>query len=297
MKILFISKGNLPDLQCDTIFHGARSLFGNDFVDINRAWYMYKKDKDLYWNERVPNGGNSYGLGFYLNGNLPEDDGVDRSDIISKIKNKYFDLVIYGSCTRCLDYAREVLEVYPKNKIIFVDGEDDQTIHSNFCDAGHLFKRELVQSPTNNLHPIQFGAPKEKTVQKVPNKIKDYGTVIPGDQATYIFKDEVSYYKDYQDSYFGVTVKKGGWDCGRHYEILMNGCVPFFPDIDDCPENTMTKFPKAVISDVSKILKSETFQFSEEWYAEISENLLTYTKNKLTTEHVVINMLDRINYE
>lgn len=294
MKILFVSKGDLPDLQCDTVFHGARSLFGNDFVDVNRAWYMYKRDKDLYWSERVPNGGNSYGLGFYLNGNLPDDNDVDRSDILSKIKNKYFDLVIYGSCTRCLDYVREVLEVYPKDRIFFIDGEDDQTIRSQFSDMGHLFKRELAILKTESLHPIQFGAPKEKIVGNVPNKVKDYGTVIPGDLSTYVFKDEFTYYKDYQDSYFGVTMKKGGWDCGRHYEILMNGCVPFFVDIDGCPENTMTKFPKATISEVCNVLRQENPQFSEAWYSDISSDLLTFTKNELTTEKVVLNMLEYI---
>jgi len=294
MKILFIAKGDLPDLQCDTIFHGGRSLFGNDFVDVNRAWYMYKTDKNLYWNQRVPNGGNSYGLGFYLNGTMPDDVGLDRADILNKIKDKYFDLVVYGSATRCLDYLKEVMESYPKEKIVFVDGEDDQQIRKQYMEMGHLFKRELVWTPHATLHPIQFGAPKEKTVDKVPEKTQDYGTVVPGKLETYIFKDESTYYGDYQKSNFGVTHKKGGWDCGRHYEILMNGCVPYFPDIRQCPTYTMVKFPKQMVTEVADLLQSENPELDLDWYEEMAENLLTYTRNELTTERVVINMLDNL---
>lgn len=294
MKILFIAKGDLPDLQCDTIFHGGRGLFGADFVDINRAWYMYTKDKNLYWNQRVPNGGNSYGLGFYLNGTLGEDPDVDRSDIQAKIQNKYFDYVIYGSATRCLDYLPEVRRYYPKEKILFVDGEDDQTIRHQYADMGHIFKRELVWPSTNTLHPIQFGAPKEKIVPSIPKKTQDYGTVIPGDLSTYIFKDEKSYYEDYQTSHFGVTFKKGGWDCGRHYEILMNGCVPFFRDIRGCPTYTMTLLPKEIITEVADVLKSDNPEFSEDWYGSTVEKLLIYTKETLTTENIVRNMLHSI---
>ena len=42
MKILFISQGNLPEYQCDSLFHGLRLLFGDDIVDVNKISYMYK---------------------------------------------------------------------------------------------------------------------------------------------------------------------------------------------------------------------------------------------------------------
>ena len=295
MKILFIAKGDYPDLQNDTILHGGRNLFGNDFIDINRSWYSYKKDRDLYWNQRIPNGGNSYGRGFYLSGTLPEDPEVDRTDVLAKIKNRYFDGVIYGSATRCLDYLAEVRAAYPPNKIAFVDGEDDQTVRRQYLDMGHVFKRELVWPTTDNLHHIQFGAPKEKIVAAIPEKTREYATVIPGDLSTYIFKNEQDFYHDYQTSYFGLTMKKGGWDCGRHYEILMNGCVPYFPDIRKCPTYTMVKFPKDVITEVADLLQSPEPQFTEDWYMEKANYLLEFTKNELTTERVTTTLLNYIN--
>jgi hypothetical protein len=295
MKILFIAKGDRPDLECDAIFHGARSLFGADFVDINRAWYMYAVDRKLYWNERIPNGGNSYGLGFYLNGTMPEDTDVDRTDILTKIKNRYFDCVIYGSATRCLDYLAEVRAAYPPNKILMVDGEDDQIVRPQYADIGLSFKRELVWPPNDRLFPIQFGTPKEKIVKTIPVKSQQYGTVIPGDMTTYIFKDEKSYYDDYQKSYFGLTTKKAGWDCGRHYEILMNGCIPFFPDLQGCPTHTMVHFPKDVLIDVANRLKTPEPEVSDEWYFSVLEKLLEYTRDRLTTERVVLNMLNHVS--
>jgi hypothetical protein len=68
---------------------------------------------------------------------------VDRTDITSKIKNRYFDFIVYGSIWRCDDYIQKILQYYPKNQVIAVDGEDETNIHKNF-DLGILyFKRKI----------------------------------------------------------------------------------------------------------------------------------------------------------
>ena len=51
-------------------------------------------------------------------------------------------------------------------------------------------------------------------------------------------------FKPYSNSIFAITNKKLGWDCLRHYEILMNGCIPLFLNIEDCPKLTLTTLPK-----------------------------------------------------
>lgn len=289
MKILFITKGDLPDYQADTIMHGGRSVLGSDFVDANFTWYMYKKDKEQYWNQRVPHGGNSYGRGMTLHGSLPDCE-VDRTNIEEKIRMKEFDYIIYGSSTRWLQYIELVLTHYPKDRVVFVDGEDDQNLRDNLLEHGILFKRELNHHKSG-VHPISFGAPKEKIVANVPEKTQDWATVIPGRMETYIFNDEASYYADYQKSYFALTHKKGGWDCMRHYEILLNGCVPHFPGITECPKLTMTDFPKDLLHKISHVLTQSNPELNLEWYNEISNELLNYTKEKLTTEAVFNKML------
>jgi len=283
MKVLFISKADLPDYQSDMIFHGGRSVLGSDFVDCNKLWYMYKEDKELYWNDRVPENGKSYGRGFTMCGKLTEDN-IDRSDIESKIKSHFFDKIIYGSCTRCTDYLDVVLSNYSKKDIIFVDGEDDQQIRQHFLDKGIYFKRELIPQDLDKANPLYFAIPEELILSEVPHKVKEYATIIPGDLSTYIYDDEESYYKGYQESYFGVTFKKGGWDCLRHYEIIMNGCLPYFPDLMQCPSHTMLSFPKKTVLEYSTRLVAGILK--EEECLTYTKVLLQYAKNNLTTKHL-----------
>lgn len=122
------------------------------------------------------------------------------------------------------------------------------------------------------LNPISFSIPESKIVEKVPEKTKRFGHIVPGDRSTYIFNDEVAYFKDYQTSVFGRTCKKAGWDCMRHYEILANGCIPWFTDLDKCPERTMTHFPKELVAEA---MKSDT---PEDYIPQLIE----YTRKTLT---------------
>ncbi len=129
-------------------------------------------------------------------------------------------------------------------------------------------------------------------MQSVPAKSQDWGTVIPGKMETYVFRDEKSYYEDYQKSYFAVTHKKGGWDCMRHYEILANGCVPYFHDIVFCPDNTMVDFPKKECREANDIVHSGIL---DDKYQDLANRLLRATKDKLTTESVFNKMLSHLN--
>ncbi len=287
MKILYISNFDLPDFQSDMIFHGLRSVFGEDCIDYNEAWYMYD-DMRKYWNYRVPENGMSYGRGFTLYGRLPKIN-IDRSNLYDKIKNKFFDKIIYGSITRNSLFLNEVIQIYNKKDIILIDGEDNTHIDPKYFGNGIYFKRELVYEPNDQLRPIGFCIPDELVINDLPKKEKDYGTVIPGSPETYIYTEEKPYFEDYQKSYFGVTFKKGGWDCLRHYEILMNGCIPYFPQLEKCPQYTMCNFPKDIIIEVMNIINKEDNILN--FYDEYANMLLRYTKEKLTTKKVIESIL------
>lgn len=95
--------------------------------------------------------------------------------------------------------------------------------------------------------PISFSIPECKITNPLLNTCeKKYylSPLIPNEPSTYIYNTEQSYYTQYKQSYFALTFKKAGWDCLRHYEIIANCCLPFFPNIENCPQNTMTHFPK-----------------------------------------------------
>jgi hypothetical protein len=98
----------------------------------------------------------------------------------------------------------------------------------------------------SKFHPITFCIPEEKIVDinKISVKTKLLSNLIPGRLETYIYKTEDEYYNEYQTSLFAITKKKGGWDCLRHYEIIANGCIPYFENIQNCPENALFLFQK-----------------------------------------------------
>ena len=87
-------------------------------------------------------------------------------------------------------------------------------------------------------------------------------------------------------------MKKGGWDCMRHYEILANSCIPYFPEINDCPSTTMVPFPKHLIVETNNLYKKNGALDREyEFYANC---LLAYTKEFLTTEKLAQYVLSFI---
>ena len=103
-------------------------------------------------------------------------------------------------------------------------------------------------------------------------------SLIPGDTKTYIYNNETDYYNEYKQSFFAITKKKGGWDCMRHYEILANGTIPYFLNIEACPPNTMALLPKDLIMEGNLLydkLKNKDEVLQEE-KDECWQNLLTH---------------------
>jgi hypothetical protein len=86
------------------------------------------------------------------------------------------------------------------------------------------------------MHQIAFSIPEEKIVAAAPAKTKDWPlhVVDPevakqvGGRTRYTFDDEAAYRADLASARFGVTTKRAGWDCLRHYEIAASGAVPCF---------------------------------------------------------------------
>lgn len=156
---------------------------------------------------------------------------------------------------------------------------------------------KLLADPT----PIQFSIPECKVVQKIPEKDKDFAFLIPGNEKTYIYDSEKEYYKDYQRSYFAVTRERGGWDSLRHYEILANGCIPYFPNLDQCDPRTMPFLPKELIKEAMHLegvsyLHIDHSKFDKRKYHEILQKLLAHTRQYLTTKQMASYLLKKMNY-
>ncbi len=157
------------------------------------------------------------------------------------------------------------------------------------------------------IYSISFSIPEEKIVKSICHKKKIFATIIPGDLKTYIFDNEKDYYYDYQISCFGYTKKKAGWDCLRHYEILANGCIPLFENIDNIPEKVMIHFPKKELKNIMEFFENNPYCIDgndpyllekqdlwKESYYILANELLEYTKNNLTTKKMAIYILENV---
>lgn len=145
---------------------------------------------------------------------------------------------------------------------------------------------------------INFSIPKEKLCETYTVKTKFVSDLIPGIPSTYIYDTEKEYYDEYKQSYFAMTKLKGGWDCMRHYEILANGCIPYFIDIENCPKNTMTLLPKELLIEGNKLYNKFKNMNEEEIneYNILRAKLLEHTKKYLTTDKMAEYILEKTNF-
>lgn len=282
MKILHINNFSYPDYQNDMVFLGGRSVFGGNYEPSSKPNYLLQSYK--------PRKASLYGRGFTLYCQLPEVEAGTEVD--RKIADHHYDRIVVGSVFRLdgsdLNLWNLVKQYYAKSEVALIDGEDHNGIYWEMCKYGTYFKRELVGN-NGLIHPLGFGVPAAMYGGNCP-KSKDFATVVPGHADTYIFTDEHSYYQDYQQSYFGLTRKKAGWDCLRHYEIMMNWCFPAFSDLQDCPPETLHHFPKKLVLDY---LHKYGPTFSPEYW-ETMDKIMYHASQYCTTEAIIKYILERL---
>lgn len=290
MKVLFLSYATYGCYQADSLFIGIRRILGENAVDFPKIHSLYEQTSAA--------SNQDWGKGFTLGGRLA-DISVDRSDIEAKIKNRFFDLIIYGNIHRASPFLDLVLDVYPKEKIVFIDGADDKYVITNLLFRGHYFKREITV-PVYGVHPIGFSIPEEHICATVPDKKRLFSICDPRDRKTYIYKTEQEYYAGYRESYFGVTMQKAGWDSMRHYEIIANGCLPYFLKLNECPVMALTHLPKIELLQCNELALMATklkCPPAVDIYHDMVQRLLRYARRNLTCVAVAKQMFERIDVE
>jgi hypothetical protein len=329
MRVLYIATDR-EDFQSDCVLHGLSSLPGIDVVDWPSIDYMHQLIDGMPADS------------WQCRGQI-DDSEVDRTYIKEKVQDHFFDCVVYGSIHRSHLLWDEVIKVYKPTEVLAIDGEDNPRIGQTSVDAGFwdsyalvhghglYFKRELATDPkylyalvaqkistefdNSDVFPINFAFPEEKFCRMSQNKTKDFGQTIPGQMGTYKFLKEEDYFKDYQESFFGLTWKKSGWWCMRHLEILANQCIPLWvglPNLEDCPPKMLFRFPKELCIQATKLegvriellliddrpeknVLSATIDhsvFNYRQYTDLLAELVMYSLNNLTTVELAKYLLD-----
>ena len=267
MKILFLTSEH-EDYLADSLFHGLRNLLGEDVIDFPKKDFLYKGfiENNIIRGKAFT----LYGLldDIPVNRNKVFDrfsKGEIELIIFSSIQrqlgfylelypflNKVNTVIIDGEDTPALFpykgyYWRKYYHWFipsPHKKFNYYKRE--WTSGTNYYRYYKVLPKwicEKIASPSN-LHRISLSIPGEKILNEVPHKKKLFPLHIvdeeisdntQGSYTGYVFENEEDYYKDLQSSKFGITTKRAGWDCLRHYEIAANGAVLCFRDLDKKP--------------------------------------------------------------
>lgn len=113
MNILFLTH-SLPNYVPDFLLHGLRKLFGGKVVD-------YPKKECLYSGLQNGKHPEIYSEPFWF---PAEDDRIDRYDVETRLKNKYFDYLICD--VRAISLLNNIFKRLSgiQIKIVIIDGED-----------------------------------------------------------------------------------------------------------------------------------------------------------------------------
>jgi hypothetical protein len=326
-KILYLNS-NKNDFLADSFLIGLKILYGDRVFEYPGNKFIYKsKETNL---EAM------HGIGFTLYGlfdaseckefnyqfELSEFDLVifgdiyRQSDLYLKWYNKLTrkqTIILDGEDTPAIwpyywaPWKKPYSISYPKP-------------HKNF----NYFKREIIARRTNyyryykfipkfltgllplpKIHEVSFSIPESKIQTTLIEKTKLFGKHIVDEEVSrnvegsvtkYAFDNESDYHEDLRKSKFGITTKRGGWDCLRHYEIAANGAVICFRNLEQKPESCA---PHGLIDGHNCIsyseysnLKSKIDTLNEHDYKRIQANSLDWVKSK-TCENMVLKTVQR----
>lgn len=148
-----------------------------------------------------------------------------------------------------------------------------------------------------NTFPISFSIPKEKVwYGSIDEKIKDFPTHIVDHEVAssvsnaseqYAFTSESEYYQDLRESRFGITTKRAGWDCLRHYEMAAQGCVLCFRDLDlkpkSCAPHGLNRYNSITYHNCDE-LKEKINNLTTDEYVQLQQQTYQWINRNTTIE-------------
>ena len=187
--------------------------------------------------------------------------------------------------------GQDLREIVPETDVLFlVKTLEHHDVFNIHCEE---YNREFI-------HPLPYCIPDDcilskeqhENILKEKRKINLVSNIVPNGTRQYHFghSEEKEYNLEYRNSWFAHTQKKGGWDCLRHYEIMANGCIPLFENLENCPKYTLTGFPKELVLKTNKLfanLPSNSYSIEyEEMIKDHSFFILNYAREHCSTSSV-----------
>lgn len=255
-RILFLTESR-EDYLADSLLHGLVSL-GLEVVDYPRKRVLYAGQETCSVAPQLA----VRGHGFTLYG-LLSDRAVDRSFVIQRLEAGWFELVVIGQIWRQWGQLLDLAPLLQQVPVVLLDGDDDKRLFHRSgtrlrrygwqpfpIRSGHCFylKRELQEDaeqgrlcrvlpasfsiPEKKIRPIDFGGKQQRLASHC---VDPEVAQAAGLHTSYAFATEQDYYDDLAAARFAVTMKRGGWDCLRHYEIAAAGAVPCVRKLETKP--------------------------------------------------------------
>lgn len=294
-----------PDYLQDQLIYGFRKLIGERLIEFPKKEIMYKDS--LIEKKSI------YGRGFTL-WMLLENIHINRDIKLDKIDEYGFKNIIFGSIQRQSYLLRDInLKRLKKGGInlYFIDGEDNTEVKLKYLPFGVYYKREIRSysflKKLNFIRLINFSIPKDKL--QIDNRQKekvfakhvqclevyDIDEIKIHCSPNYSFDNEEDYYNDLSKSYYGITMKKAGWDCMRHYEIAACGAVICFYKLSEkykfcAPHGLVDMFNCITFNSSSDLMNKISYIKDNRLYNSIRRNSINWIKNN-TCEKVAGKIL------
>jgi hypothetical protein len=324
MQVLYFSSP-VEDYLSDSLLHGLRTLLGAGLVDVPERGILYRSHQ-TDWRRKMYGGGFTLYNGLLEDIAVDRSDVLGRLQagafdlvVFGSIWTQYEQ---FARMRPWLDPIRTVIldgadspQVYPfagrwlRTARGWVRPRADQFLYFKrewTPDSQFNLWHRLVPpvrrkhlAPAPNLRRIAFSIPEEKVTRERPTKQKDFPRhIVDADllghigesQSKYAFAREEDYYADLRSSRFGVTTKRSGWDCMRHYEIAANGAVPCFRALDAKPETCaphgLDRTNCLVYNDASDLTR-QIASLSESQYDELQRNAMQWALANTTRARAI----------
>lgn len=273
MKVLFLHT-NQPDYLAESLFHGLRTLLGESCIDVPRYDSLYAPLTERLKSKLRGYGFTLYGLlkdipelaeeRYFWKKDLENYDLIVIADIWMQWELVWELSSIIAPKKLVLLDGQDYPSFFPYSSLKWRLTKCPWSYFTPISQFKY-FKRELIDEGYSyrlprlilsllckqallprNIMPISFSVPQEKIwrgdlslkTKDFPAHIVDPEVVshITSSSEKYPFFSEFEYYEDLRKSRFGITTRRAGWDCLRHYELAANGCVLCFRDLDLKPD-------------------------------------------------------------